>query len=58
MYLATTYSEMKRSGIELRREKNRYSAGGKMRGMAALRSITRGRLRVIFLLHVDRQYIS
>lgn len=28
-----------------------------MRGMAALRSITRGGLRVIFLLHVDRQYI-
>ena len=35
--MATTFSEMKRSGIELRREKNRYSAGGKMRGMAALR---------------------
>ncbi|HBW54594.1 MAG TPA: hypothetical protein DEF65_07385 [Lachnospiraceae bacterium] len=29
------------------------SAGGNMRCMAALRSITRGRLRVIFLLHVD-----
>jgi hypothetical protein len=45
MYLATTYSEMKRSGIELRGEENRCRAGGKMRGVTALGF---GQLDVVF----------